>query len=459
MDGDFMYVIGGGSFEPEGPDLDVYRIHLAGVKALEWERVRPTGILPRCRAAHGLAWDRHGRAAYIWGGFTSDMELDSTFCALLLPPKAPATTFQARSHMSPVVATSVPALAATVVASTYDPPAFAAARSSTMMAAAAVGDIQDLGRLAAAGSNAREAAVALPRSKAPGDGDGADGDDGGHTPSRGSNDRRGSDEGRWLSTARTTLEQQQRPSPREDSGTEAPGGRGRELWQRGRQRLWRQGSGEGGGGLRRHSRRRSWSQGWATGRLQDLWRGGALAHVPPSPPLLPPSPPPEISVTMSSTYTLERSGEGAASSPDRASPVVPSSDQVRNQREQHMPQAGEELSWMSLPNGSELGDRESALYPAGRSFHCAFFHGGACYVTGGSDGARKFGDMWRFPARESPPPLTTLAARAFALKEASRKGTDGARKGDRDAGQILAGLPSEIREALTDLNMQAEAVL
>ena len=90
-----MYVIGGGSYEPEGPDLDAYRLHFGGPKALEWERVRPTGVPPRCRAAHGLAWDRVGRQAYIWGGFTSDMELDSTFCALRLPPPAPAAAVTA----------------------------------------------------------------------------------------------------------------------------------------------------------------------------------------------------------------------------------------------------------------------------------------------------------------------------------------------------------------------------
>ncbi|CAN0447836.1 unnamed protein product, partial [Hapterophycus canaliculatus] len=50
--------------------------------------------------------------------------------------------------------------------------------------------------------------------------------------------------------------------------------------------------------------------------------------------------------------------------------------------------------------GESNASPEAPSSPAGRSFHCAFFHGGACYVTGGSDGARKFGDMWRFCTRE-----------------------------------------------------------
>ncbi|CAM9441958.1 unnamed protein product, partial [Discosporangium mesarthrocarpum] len=86
VDSDAMYVVGGGSFEPEGRHLDVYRLYLGGPRANEWERVRPTGDPPRCRAAHGLSWDREARTAYIWGGFTMGMELDSSFHALRLPP-------------------------------------------------------------------------------------------------------------------------------------------------------------------------------------------------------------------------------------------------------------------------------------------------------------------------------------------------------------------------------------
>lgn len=123
---------------------------------------------------------------------------------------------------------------------------------------------------------------------------------------------------------------------------------------------------------------------------------------------------------------------------------------------------GEELSWVSLPSRSSVVSSGVSCSPAGRSFHCAFFHGGACYVTGGSDGARKFGDMWRFCARESPPPLTTLAARAFFATKARREGWGSGGDGDGDGvsqGELLAGLPEELREALASLNMQAEVVL
>lgn len=129
------------------------------------------------------------------------------------------------------------------------------------------------------------------------------------------------------------------------------------------------------------------------------------------------------------------------------------------------------MSWVSLPSGqgggAACGSGGGALptsSPAGRSFHCAFFHGGACYVTGGSDGARKFGDMWRFPARESPAPLATLAARAFVSKgrhtATSKVGTGKSGGRERVAHmELLESLPQELRECLSGLNMQAEVVL
>ncbi|CBN74695.1 conserved unknown protein [Ectocarpus siliculosus] len=137
-----------------------------------------------------------------------------------------------------------------------------------------------------------------------------------------------------------------------------------------------------------------------------------------------------------------------------------------------VPVVGEKLSWVSLPSGqggsaafaanAEEAGRATPSSPTGRSFHCAFFHGGACYITGGSDGARKFGDMWRFCARETPPPLTTLAARAFvsgatARRNGGGRGRVGGAGGDGKC--ELGGLPGELREALQRLNMQAEVVL
>ncbi|CAM9919084.1 unnamed protein product, partial [Laminaria digitata] len=134
VDTNVMYVIGGGSYEPEGPDLDAYRLHFAGPKALEWERVRPTGAPPRCRAAHGLAWDRVGRQAFIWGGFTSDMELDSTFCALRLPPLAPAavTAGPAAAEIGDGDGATVAAAASVSSPVTASATASAAARSASI---------------------------------------------------------------------------------------------------------------------------------------------------------------------------------------------------------------------------------------------------------------------------------------------------------------------------------------
>lgn len=553
VDADYMYVIGGGSFEPEGPDLDVYRLALVeghgdgggGGKALEWERLTPAGIPPRCRAAHGLAWDSVGRVAYIWGGFTSGMELDSTFCALRLsppatlapptPPAAAATVATAEvtavaNATSGALDNAVPPISA--VASFDIPPAAAAAAAT---AAEVVIDVsQDLGDWTVSGSYsgrtttrrrnrralsadavgvmAAAVAAAVARNNKP------------LGSARGG---RGSGRARGASASGTELAEQQqwRPqeeeqgqehehqepqqepqqdqgqgqqhspplSPRVEDARSSPGGvEGRERWRRRGQRLWRQGSGEerGGGGdedqnssgsssgRSRRRRNLTWGQGWTAGRLQGLWGGGGSGdggvesgstnHAP-SPPLPPPLPPVAVVAITADEAVLPPLPvlPDTAPSPDdtgaAAAPVV-----VR-----------EELSWVTLPSGqggsaasTSGGDLPPAPSPAGRSFHCAFFHGGACYVTGGSDGARKFGDMWRFPARESPPPLTTLAARAFVASRggnsaatmttmATRKGGGGSGSGgdDGDARLLLQSLPEELREALENINMQAEVVL
>lgn len=195
-------------------------------------------------------------------------------------------------------------------------------------------------------------------------------------------------------------------------------------------------------------------------------------------------------------------GGAASSSTNRAvvrpsaplPPFVPPQPEQRQQHGQRLTPtaskvaAGEGLSWVSLPNQGQPPSRgvggddglggAACSSPAGRSFHCAFFHGGACYVTGGSDGARKFGDMWRFCARESPPPLTTLAARVLALSAAAMKGDDGGGCGGGGGGGISSGggsgsgsggpkldvgllesLPGELREALANLNIQAEVII
>ncbi|CAM9442029.1 unnamed protein product, partial [Discosporangium mesarthrocarpum] len=194
-------------------------------------------------------------------------------------------------------------------------------------------------------------------------------------------------------------------------------------------RGWQQRTGErwwvrqdwGGGGSREEQqqargargRGQGWGQGWGSGRRRQQSRSrqggdGAVA---------------------SDTSSNDR---GALSS----FPVVASP-------------AG--TSWVTVP------DREWgwAPCPAGRSFHCAFFHDGACYVTGGSDGSRKFGDMWRYTVRETPPPLATLAARAVSAAAARRK-----EGGGRGGGAVTRqDLPEEVRKALATLNMQARVVL
>ncbi|CAM9624593.1 unnamed protein product [Scytosiphon promiscuus] len=303
---------------------------------------------------------------------------------------------------------------------------------------------------------------------------------------------------------------------------------GRERWRRRGQRLWRQGSSTEPGGntngsrnnggsssssnrRSRGNRRRSWGQGWATGRLQGLWGGSAgetgegagnlgrrpnlsaaAAHMPPVVPLPPPD--------------GEAAAAGAVPSPPVSPPAVPISHGPEPSTDGRSLTAADpaadaacqQLSWVMLPSSDQGGgstgagggaeadaSSETPSSPAGRSFHCAFFHGGACYVTGGSDGARKFGDMWRFRTRESPPPLATLAARAFARNVAAttakttatrQVGEDcGGRGGERGGAggggggggsggmspleQLLQSLPEEVREALRNLNMQAEVVL
>lgn len=558
-----MYVVGGGSYEPEGPHLDVFRLHLAPSSvcgstkarpALEWERLHPTGSPPRCRAAHGLAWDRVGRAAYIWGGFTSRMELDSTFCALRLPP-APAPTnappppgdMRQRQAASPLQVPHAPAggtvasatVAAAVPASSWssavqdavshsraasvDGGDFIARTVGYAAAAAAGGDNRDRAadrvRYAVRQALAVSVLAAVGNNKPSGGGGG------------GMNEPPAAPITADIAAAVVSIDdvvnaqwqrQQQQllsrrnPSPARPEPARNPNGRGhhgRERWRRRGQHLWRP-AGEHGtnnAGLqqpqqrqhqpRRRSsrggagRRRTWGQGWASGRLQGLWRGGAVAASPapavpagqgpntasPSPS---PSPPPPSVVFAAAAAAAAMDPQGG-NSPQQLPPMV--SAAATMPRGQHGHTTGkEELAWVSLPSGS-VADAAAAAgpAPAGRSFHCTFFYAGACYVTGGSDGARKFGDMWRFAARETPPPLTTLAARAVILAEraaaAAVANKDKTNKNNGAVGQpnelghvgdddgdddgVRAGesqfalLPAELRAALETINMQAQVVI
>ncbi|CAM9959421.1 unnamed protein product, partial [Ectocarpus fasciculatus] len=486
LDADFMYVVGGGSFEPEGPDLDVYRLPLTagggGKALLEWERVRPTGTPPRCRAAHGLAWDRVGRAAYIWGGFTSGMELDSTFCALRLPPSAPPAPRAAQKTVGAAAAAVVPAaIPPPVAVASCGAPVRGGTVAAAAAAAAAAAIGQPQGLVGSAGGTvgrrrnssravdgrfrrtlsadaAGMVTAAAARENKP---SGFRGDGLGRRASASATEfaeqQQWQQEERYRNHNQQQQQQQvpqeqpqQQPQQQQEARRESPPDAaqarspperagGRERWRRRGQRLWRQTSSverAGAGGSEGHSSsattprlrgrgRLSWGQGWATGRLQGLWGGGggggggggaedqeAVANRAPSPP--PPAaalslsrPPPEPQAPVPTP------GTAAAAAPAAAVAVV-----------------CEKLSWVSLPSGQggsaafATGDgaaRATPSSPTGRSFHCAFFHGGACYVTGGSDGARKFGDMWRFCARETPPPLTTLAARAFVSGATARR--------------------------------------
>eukprot|EP00903_Cladosiphon_okamuranus_P018577 g17100.t1 len=546
IDADFMYVIGGGSYEPEGPDLDVYRLALVAgdAKALKWERLTPTGSPPRCRAAHGLAWDRVGRAAYVWGGFTSGMELDSTFCALRLPPtptpsaatpppSAAGATFDiekpavteaaaaaaaaaARATSSTAVVSAVIPSAATdvsaVAAAASQPPPPPAATAAAP-APAAAGDVDEhqepgspteavgmsnnnssrnrrtlsadaAGLLAAA---VAAAAAAAREYKPSGSASGVRGEGRRHRASASGTEL--AEQLQWQEDPQHEQLQQPQPQPQPPQQHEhqqhqqhhqspplpldtansrtSPGGAGgadgRDRWRRRGQRLWRQGSGAERGGdsegrarRPRGGRRRSWGQGWASGRLQGLWGGGGTNDTeagvqatnrasPPAPSLAAALHPLPVPVTATAAVTPAVAGV-----------------------------AGEELSWVSLPSGQAGGASRDGgrgalpnSSPAGRSFHCAFFHGGACYVTGGSDGARKFGDMWRFPVRESPASLTTLAARAVVSKCRDAAAARTAMAVRESAGreqasphtELLEGLPQELRECLSKLNMQAEVVL
>lgn len=485
----------------------MYRLHLSGPRALEWERVRPTGNPPRCRAAHGLAWDPVGRAAHVWGGFTSGMELDCTFFTLRLPPLSPpATAVDAAAQLS-VAAVAAPPVCSPVDSAFNSVPRVTvdaapdASAASLAAAAAAIGGIRDLAGFATAGSNpnhahqaaAAAAAAAVARNK-PSSNSGGDGGNGTSPVRAGHAEEEGEENG--LGASRTESpgqhhqqqHQQQRPRQQEqgtlslqgERGTGTRGGYGREGWRRRGQRLWRQGSGESVHESRTsanrrprvNGRRRSWSQGWTTGRLQGLWGGGggANANAPPPAPAPPaPTPPPDV---LPASATATRGAEMAGVSTQRREmPTAHSPIDRGLPRHPAEAEAGDGLSWVSLNSGADGGASGSGRgsetmppSPAGRSFHCAFFHGGACYVTGGSDGDQKFGDLWRFPARETPPPLATLAARTLASMGASaaargKNGAGGGSDGTASQSDLLAGLPEELRVALANLNPQAEAVL
>lgn len=453
IDADSMYVVGGGSFEPDGPDLDVYRLHLAGGRALQWERIRPHGTPPRCRVAHGLAWDRVGRAAYIWGGFTSGMELDCTFYALNLPPTPstlPTPSLDAGASFSPIVPSNIRAAIPAGAGATVSTISAAGTFITVSNAFETAGSAQST--FAAAAATAAVVARRKPRSSS------ADNID--STPSL----RvlaAGVGEGTGVSTSGAIepagpLEQVQRGHqlPAQENGEIRPRGLyGRDSWLRRGQFFWRQGSGDEGHASgptatnsrpRGSDRRRPWGQGWTAGRLQGLWGGGS----PSSAAALPLS-------TTTPAVTVEDAAVYGEEAPILLRPI-PSAGALQVPRGLlSKPAVNEELLWwVSLPSRSSLGD--TSLSPAGRSFHCLVFHGGSCYVTGGSDGDQKFGDMWRFCARESPPPLTTLAARALVSKLAAAGGDGG---GPESPMKLPESLPNELREALANLNMQAEVVL
>lgn len=481
MDSDSMYIVGGGSFEPEGPDLDVFRLHLGGPKALVWERVRPTGKPPCCRAAHGLAWDKVGRTAYIWGGFTTRMELDNTFCALRLPPvlssrEGTPTKDRRRPRASPL-REARPGRAAFPAPDprTCQPPATDVATPPSArgvparpppLATVAANTVHGAVRQAAISGVAGQRAK--PRRVVPT----APSRESGHHP----NAPRGG-----MAVPHPHQQHQQHPHRR--NGMRAapdppgPGGgngsrnRGPERLGRRGQRLWRH-SGDGAdGGRRRRScgsgRRRPWGQGWASGRLQGLWGGGNPQGARPSHSPPPPPPPP---APATQPPQADRGGGGLASPAGRSETRVTTMGQPPETLARApgaeasatpSPRDGQ-LAWISLLGTSEPGDADATSSPAGRSFHCVFFHSGACYVTGGSDGDRKFDDMWRFAARETPPPLTTLAARAVVA--AAEAGEGGAAKsapgGFRGGADFLSlDLPEEIHFALTNLNIQAEVVI
>lgn len=550
IDGDWMYVIGGGSYEPEGPHLDVFRLHLAPSPgcastkaryALEWERLHPTGTPPRCRAAHGLAWDRVGRAAYIWGGFTTRMELDTTFCALRLPPApANAPPLDDKCHVaSPLQSLPSPGggSVATAPASSWSAATPCAQNAVSHSRAASVdgGDFLARYAVAAAGGDNRDRATdrvryavrqALTASVLAAVGNNKSGGGGNMDESPAVSTT--SDistavvpiddvvDAPWQHQQQQQLLSLRNQSPARVEPTRNPNGRGyhdRERWRCRGQHLWRP-AGEHGhsAGLqlqqrqqqsRRRSsrggagRRRTWGQGWTSGRLQGLWRGGAIIAAPAAPafpagqgsntaspsPLPSPPPPPVVSAVAPAAAIAPIRNPRDSGDPQQRLPTIPPATTMSRGQHVHTT-SEEELAWVSLPSGS-VGDAAPDRAPAGRSFHCTFFHAGACYITGGSDGARKFGDMWRFAARETPPTLTTLAARAVVLVERAaaaavtkdkmnkkrdavgqpfelRQVGDGAGDDNGNAvgggGSQLALLPAELRTAVETINMQAKVI-
>lgn len=65
-----MYVIGGGCFKPERPNLDVYCLDL---RALVWLDIHIKGEVPKARVAHSCRFDPDSGFIFLWGGFTTEL--------------------------------------------------------------------------------------------------------------------------------------------------------------------------------------------------------------------------------------------------------------------------------------------------------------------------------------------------------------------------------------------------
>ncbi|CAN0008432.1 unnamed protein product [Choristocarpus tenellus] len=68
--GGSMYIVGGGSFRPQGMHIDMFLLDL---ESHRWESVVTTGDIPQARVAHSCGVDEETGNIYVFGGFTAEL--------------------------------------------------------------------------------------------------------------------------------------------------------------------------------------------------------------------------------------------------------------------------------------------------------------------------------------------------------------------------------------------------
>jgi N-acetylneuraminic acid mutarotase len=66
----YLYIIGGGSFKPINGLIDVYKLN---INTLIWKKIKISGKIPICRAAHTCQLDTYTKNIIIFGGFDHNL--------------------------------------------------------------------------------------------------------------------------------------------------------------------------------------------------------------------------------------------------------------------------------------------------------------------------------------------------------------------------------------------------